>query len=168
MPRPQVEEINVFRLLTEIQRQFGGTQIGGNKVKEILTDAAQIIVTSAKMSAPIADRDVKVYNTARISRRYRTPKGMGTVKKIIRRGNLRNQIKILKHGKFRRANYSVFIGPKYPQASYAHIVSFGSRFVRTRNNFMKRAFEQNRSRVTAFIASRIRQELLRIINQPSP
>ena len=117
--------------------------------KMVLEKAAGPLVDKAVELAPEADKIGYLYDTPKISGKFKAPKGMGKVKKRINPGNLKENIEILKHGRFKKSPH-VFIGPKYSRrfmsgrgANYAHIVEKGSIYHEAQP-FMRPAFEQTK------------------------
>jgi len=159
------EIIDIGAILEEIKSEFANAYVPYNIQKEILTEAAEIGVMYARAEAPIADEVVKVYNTGKVSDKYRAPKGKGQVKKTIKPGNLKSGIRIFTHGKFKKIHYAVFYGPRYPMVAYAHIVEFGSKYVKRVQPFMKPSFDKAIMPMLALIKQRYRQELLKVANE---
>ena len=152
---------DIARIFDELNKEFANCYVPNNIQREILQEAAAIGVTYARQEAPVAEESVKIYNTAKVSKKFRAPKGKGTVRKIIRPGNLPKNIKVYTHGKFKKINSAVFYGPKYPQAAYAHILEFGSKFIKGDFSFMKPAFQKAKGPMLSLIKFRYKDELIR-------
>lgn len=95
-------------------------------LKSDLTEAAGILVSAVQARAPQSDKPHARYNTAKVIKGIRAPKGSGNIKAIYMPGNLKKSIKTLK---FRRSQ-AVFVGPKVgssmPDGYYAHFSEFGT------------------------------------------
>ena len=155
---------DIGQIFDDLNKQFANCYVPYNKQREILEEAAKIGVTIAQQEAPRADEVVKIYNTAKISKKFRAPKGKGTVKKVIRPGNLAKHIKIYTHGKFKKINSAVFYGPKYPQVAYAHLLEFGTKFMKQTFPFMGPAYQKARGPMLALIKGRYKAELIKVWN----
>ena len=158
-------QINVHKIFEHVKNEFANIYVEKSVTKQILKEAGNIVASSARSKAPVADRDVKLYSTAKVSKRYRAPKGKGNVKKIFRRGNLRDSIQVLDHGRFKKIMNAIFVGPRYPKASYAHLPHFGSKFIKKKNPFMAKAFESTRGQVVQHIYKRYRSEARKVISE---
>jgi len=73
-----------------------------------LTNAARPIVTAARNNADISEATHFRYNTSKLVKGIRAPKGKGQIVATYRPGNLKGSIKTMR---FRRSNSAVFIGP---------------------------------------------------------
>ena len=153
---------DIGKIFEDLNKEFANCYVPNNKQREILEEAAKIGVTLAQQEAPRAEEAVKIYNTAKISKKIKAPKGKGTVKKVIRPGNLAKFIKIYTHGKFKKINSAVFYGPKYPQVAYAHLLEFGTKFMKQTHPFMKPAYEKARGPMLALIKGRYKAELIKV------
>jgi len=124
------------------------------KRREILEKAAEPIVQSAKAKVKVSKKTHYTYQTAKFIKSKRAPKGLGEKKGTYKPGNLRDSIRILKHGKFKRSS-DVFVGPfvsrgtgagtygggsKSVSGFYAHWVEFGSAHA-DKYPYMRPAFE---------------------------
>lgn len=163
--RPNNRLQDVGAIFEQIKKDFADVSLDGNVQKEILKEAAQIGVTIAQMEAPRAEDVVKVYNTGKVSDKYRAPKGKGQVKKTIKPGNLAKHIKIYTHGKFKKIHHAVFYGPKYPQVAYAHLLEFGTKFMKREYPFMRPSFEKAKMPMLALIKGRYKQQLMKVAKQ---
>ena len=152
---------DIAKIFEDLNKEFANCYVPNNKQREILEGAAKIGVSITQYNAPKADDVVKIYNTAKISKKIRAPKGKGTVKKVIRPGNLAKFIKIYTHGKFKKIANAVFYGPKYPQVAYAHLLEFGTKFMKQTHPFMKPSFEKARGNMLAYIKKRYKAELIK-------
>lgn len=158
----QVRDIGA--IFEELRSEFANVYIPYNVVQGILKEAAEIGVDYAQREAPVADETVNIYNTAKISKKIRAPKGKGTIVKRIRPGTLAKYIQIFKHGKFKKLHWAVFYGPKYPQVAYAHLPEFGSKFIKNLQPYMKPSFEKAMMPMIQLIKTRYRQELMKAVN----
>jgi HK97 gp10 family phage protein len=129
-----------------------------------LTKAARPIVTAARNNADISEATHFRYNTSKLVKGIRAPKGKGQVVATYRPGNLKGSIKTMR---FRRSNSAVFIGPILARSStgtfgptstyeggimpsnarsdgyYARFVEFGAPAIGVSPNpFMKPAADQ--------------------------
>ena len=155
---------DIAQIFEDLKKDFANCYVPNNKQREILEEAAKIGVIMAQQEAPKADDVVKIYNTAKISKKLRAPKGKGTVKKVIRPGNLAKFIRIYTHGRFKKINSAVFYGPKYPQVAYAHLLEFGSKFMKQTYPFMGPAYEKAKAPMLALIKGRYKSELIKVWN----
>jgi HK97 gp10 family phage protein len=73
-----------------------------------LTKAARPIVTAARNNADISEATHFRYNTSKLVKGIRAPKGQGQIVATYRPGNLKGSIKTMR---FRRSNGAVFVGP---------------------------------------------------------
>lgn len=93
-----------------------------------LTEAAGILVSAVKARAPQSDQPHFRYNTAKVVKGIRAPKGKGNIRAVYLPGNLKKSIQALK---FRRSQ-AVFVGPKVgskmPDGYYAHFTEFGTKY----------------------------------------
>lgn len=96
-------------------------------VQADLTEASGILVSAVQARAPQSDKAHFRYNTAKVNKGIRAPKGKGTIKAVYMPGNLKKSFRTLK---FRRSE-AVFVGPKVgntmPDGYYAHFSEFGTR-----------------------------------------
>lgn len=76
--------------------------------RDILEQGARPVVEAARQHAPVGTHIHYRYNTVKLAKSIRAPKGSGTIVATYRPGNLRGSIKALF---FKRAQSSVFIGP---------------------------------------------------------
>lgn len=73
-----------------------------------LTKAARPIVTAARNNADTSEEIHFRYNTSKLVKGIRAPKGSGQIVATYRPGNLKGSIKTMR---FRRSNNAVFVGP---------------------------------------------------------
>lgn len=110
------------------QLQGLAKEIGNQRTrKRILRKAALPIVAAAKANVKVADEPVKIYNTKKLSKNIRAPKGQGNVVAVIEPGTLRDAIGI----KTFRKSPDVFVGvtgkkkdPNFP--FYAAWLEYGA------------------------------------------
>lgn len=159
----QVRDIGA--IFEELRSEFANVYIPHNVVQEILKEAAEIGVDYAQREAPVADKTVNIYNTAKVTKKYRAPKGKGRVVKRIKPGRLADYIMVYKHGKFKKLHSAVFYGPKYPQVAYAHLPEFGSKYIKNLRPYMKPSFEKAVIPMVQLIKRRYRQELIKAVNE---
>lgn len=108
------------------------SSLSDKEVRAILRRAANMTyVRTVRNVAPVADRTLYTYDTPKLSRRMRAPKGQGRKKAAYLPGNLRDSFKVLP---MRRMGRGILIGPKVsrsgtgtfgprrPNAFYAHLV----------------------------------------------
>lgn len=117
---------------------------------------------TAEASAPRSKRPHKRYNTAKVVRSIRAPKGSGTVVATYFPGNLGASIQVLK---FRQAQSKVFVGARLAkgQASgsfgrgvrtdgyYLNMVELGTRYAAARP-FFRAAWQRAQPRVLSIMA----------------
>ena len=73
-----------------------------------LTKAARPIVTAARNNADVSEATHFRYNTSKLVKGIRAPKGKGQIVATYLPGNLKGSIKTMR---FRRSNSAVFVGP---------------------------------------------------------
>lgn len=152
----------IAQIYEDLRKDFANAYVPGNIQKEILTEAAQIGVMVTRLEAPVADKEVDYYNTAKITKKTRAPKGSGKIKKTIRPGTLAKNIQVYTHGRFKKLHSIVFYGPKYPQVAYAHLPHFGSKYINKVTPYMKTGFEKAKGRMMDYIRRSYKEELLKV------
>ncbi|MCB0574049.1 MAG: hypothetical protein KDC61_05735 [Saprospiraceae bacterium] len=122
-PRTQKELNDIIRALQ------GLSDTAKRDTDRVLREAAGPLRAAVAGRAPRSDKPHKRYNTPKVSRSLRAPKGMGRVVATYQPGNLSKSFRVLS---FRRARFAKFVGPGFdktgagrkPDGYYAHMVNF--------------------------------------------
>lgn len=148
-------EHDVKELLSKLKKMSEG--LDSEEKKKILSYAAEPLVQKAASLAPQSDRPHYRYDTPKLAKGIRAPKGLGKRVATYLPGNLKMSIQVLKHGVFKRLKSVVFVGVKVSRrgsgkgtfgmrrfdAYYSHWVEFGTKFMRARP-FMRPAFQSTK------------------------
>lgn len=133
------------------------------KIKKILKDSAKPLLLAARANVPVSEKTHFRYNTAKINRKMRAPKGKGNKIANYSPGNLKRSIQVLR---FRKSRHRIYVGPKVAKRNnkgsfsgrrvdgyYAAWVEFGTRNMKGAH-YMSRAFESTKGIVKADIIER--------------
>ena len=141
--------------------------------KDILQESAKPLVAAAASLAPRSKKTHYMYNTGKLTKRLRSPKGMGNVTGIFHPGNLGRSVQVLKHGPFRKSN-AVYVGPRYPRrmslrsritvAPYAHMVEFGTSR-QSAQPFLRPAFDKTQRIVFSLARSKFGKHVDKWVNK---
>lgn len=111
-----------IRQIVKVLYQIGGDLI--EQRRDILEQGARPVVEAARQHAPVGTSIHYRYNTPKVAKGIRAPKGSGAIVATYLPGNLRSSIKALF---FKRAQSSVFIGPvraRNPKGTFGPDYSF--------------------------------------------
>lgn len=137
----------------------------------ILVKAARHVVNAIFRAAPHGRKIHKRYNTVKITKAFRAPKGMGRVAATYYPGNLAASFDVMR---FRQSRYAVFVGARVAKGIgegtfgpfgktdgyYAHMIEKGTRhtpprpFVEPTWNAMK---EKTRQRIVQGLKDKIKR-----------
>ena len=126
----------------------------------ILGYAAKPLIDKAVSLAPMGKSEHYRYDTPKLAKGIRAPKGFGKKVATYLPGNLKLSVQGLKHGAFKFLENVLFVGPKISgrgkgkgtfgmrrfDAYYAHWVEFGTKFMRARP-FMRPAFQSTQGEI---------------------
>lgn len=142
--------------------------------RKILKEAAKPLLKAAKANVGESDEPHFRYDTPKLSRRLRAPKGKGRVVGVYYSGNLRKSIRILP---LRKAK-GVIVGPKVARGGrnggiytgarvdgyYAHWYEYGTIHY-SGKAYMRRGFESTKSTVTRKIIAGVDGSLRKYIRR---
>ncbi len=155
-----LEEFN--KQIKDISKKFDDKTL-----RKIFRKGSKPYITAVRSSAPKATKTVKRYNTAKVLKGARAPKGSGNVIAEYTPGNLGRSMKVLP---LRRAKRAVIVGPKKVRNSrgifsgrradgyYAHMVEFGTTHSAS-HPFVEPAWQASKGAVLSNIIGELRKEI---------
>lgn len=100
-----------------------GTMFADNR-QRVAALGGVYMATAAESGAPKSSKVHKRYSTAKVNKKMRAPKGMGTVVATYHPGNLAQSMQVLK---FSRAKTKVYVGSKLAKGGARGTFGLGSR-----------------------------------------
>lgn len=138
----QIKEAELKKAISNVSSL--GTAVTTRQRKAALRKAALLIRNAARKNVPVAEEVTKRYNTPKLSKKLKAPKGQGNVVESYQPGTLRDDINV----KSLRRSPDLFVGPgtstKKPVAYWAHYIEFGTKHIRP-FAYMRRAVETTKS-----------------------
>ena len=146
--------------------RFGDT-VAKNR-QRIASLGGNYFAAAAEAAAPRSKRPHKRYNTSKVTKSIRAPKGSGNSVAIYLPGNLGNSIRVLK---FRNAPSKIYVGARLAKGEssrgvfgrglkvdgyYLHMVEFGTRQSAARP-FFRAAWQRAQPRVLAIMRDQWRR-----------
>lgn len=135
-----------------IRKLRGVSSLAEKQVREDLTEASKLMVSSIQGRAPMGTAPHSRYKTAKVLKNIKAPKGSGTIVATYQPGNLKKSFRTLI---FRRSK-AVFVGPKVgsnPDGYYAHWPEFGT-VNQPAQNYVKQSVAAS-GRITAEFAAKL-------------
>lgn len=160
-------ERDIKEFLAKLKKLEKGLDSRQRKI--ILEYAAKPLVDKAQSLAPQSDNPHYRFDTPKLTKSIKAPKGMGKKVQTLLPGNLKLSLNILKHGLFKRLANVVYVGAKVSRRGsgkgtfgmrrfdgyYAHWVEYGTKFMKAQP-FMRPAFMATKGEVMRRIEAGLR------------
>ena len=152
-------QIEFGQLITQMNNVYKG--LNKEQKMKILNNAAIPFINSAQAKTPVSSKIHFRYNTAKLIKGIRAPKGFGRKIAQYISGNLKLSIKALRKGVFAKFDNVLYVGPLLARGKeggkgtfgrarfdgyYAHFLEFGTSFM-SKRPFMRPAFEATKMQI---------------------
>jgi len=158
------------KLLNEKIKELANS-LDDKTVRKIMRVGAKPFIKAAKSAAPVARRNVHRYNTPKLSKKKKAPKGMGKIVATYTPGNLSRSIRALP---LRRLKKSIIVGPKKGARGaqgvfkgrkvdgfYAHLVEFATKHKKA-TPFIAPSWKRTLPQVLSKISKELKNRILSV------